>query len=141
MTHCKTFLFIFAHPDDETSSAGCTFTKFAQMGASVNVITATRGELGTLGTGDLSVSREELPAVREGELTQVLSLFGAKPPILLDYKDQEVESQKMEVISEQLRNHMKYIKPDVVITFGPQGISLHPDHIARQRCVIDVFNA
>lgn len=137
----KSILGIFAHPDDETSSAGCTFTKFAQMGASVNVITATRGELGTLGTGDLSVSREELPAVREGELTQVLSLFGAKPPILLDYKDQEVESQKMKVISEQLRNHMKYIKPDVVITFGPQGISRHPDHIAIHRCALDAFNA
>ena len=90
----KSILGIFAHPDDETSSAGCTFTKFAQMGANVTVITATRGELGTLGTGDLSVSREELPAVRERELSKVLSLFGANPPILLGYKDQEVELQK-----------------------------------------------
>jgi LmbE family N-acetylglucosaminyl deacetylase len=90
----KSILGIFAHPDDETSSAGCTFTKFAQMGANVTVITATRGELGSLGTGDLSVSREELPAVRERELIKVLSLFGANPPILLGYKDQEVELQK-----------------------------------------------
>ena len=43
----KSILGIFAHPDDETSGAGCTFTKFARMGANVTVNTATRGELGT----------------------------------------------------------------------------------------------
>jgi len=136
----KSILGIFAHPDDETSSAGCTFTKFAQMGANVTVITATRGELGTLGTGDLSVSREELPAVRERELSKVLSLFGANPPILLGYKDQEVELQKTEVISERLRDHMELIQPDVVITFGPQGISRHSDHIAIHQAALSAFN-
>jgi len=136
----KSILGIFAHPDDETSGAGCTFTKFAQMGASVNVITATRGELGTLGTGDLSLSRKALPAVRERELNQVLSLFGANPPILLGYKDQEVELQESYVISEKLRGHMKLMQPDVVITFGPQGISKHSDHIAIHRAALSAFN-
>ena len=136
----KSILGIFAHPDDETSGAGCTFTKFARMGANVTVITATRGELGTLGTGDLSVSREQLPGVRENELRQVLALFGANPPILLGYKDQEVQHEETEVIAGTLLNYMKRIEPDVVITFGPQGISKHSDHIAIHNASLSAFN-
>ncbi|MBR62372.1 MAG: hypothetical protein CL904_06975 [Dehalococcoidia bacterium] len=136
----KSILGIFAHPDDETSGAGCTFTKFARMGAKITVITATRGELGTLGTGNLSVTREQLPAVREGELRKVLSLFGAKPPILLGYKDQEVQLERTAVISDKLLHYMKFIEPDVVVTFGPQGISKHSDHIAIHKGAIDAFN-
>ena len=53
----KTFLFVFAHPDDETSSSGGTITKLSNEGHSFYVCTATRGELGTLGTGTLKIAR------------------------------------------------------------------------------------
>ena len=54
----KTFLFVFAHPDDETSSSGGTITKLSKEGHSVYVCTSTRGELGTLGTGTLKISAD-----------------------------------------------------------------------------------
>jgi LmbE family N-acetylglucosaminyl deacetylase len=60
---------------------------------------------------------------------------------LLGYKDQEVELEKTEVISERLRDHMELIQPDVVITFGPQGISRHSDHIAIHRAALSAFNS
>ena len=63
---------------------------YAREGVDVYVVTATRGERGDLGTGDRTIARHDLPAVREAELRAVLALYGAHPPILLDYRDQEL---------------------------------------------------
>ena len=52
--------------------------------------TATRGEQGMLGTHGQVVTRADLPRVREAELRTVLQMYGAKPPIFLGYRDQEV---------------------------------------------------
>jgi len=78
---------VFAHPDDETSCAGGTLSRYAQAGVDVYVATATRGELGMLGTNGQVVRREDLPGVREAELRTVLHMYGAKPPIILGYRD------------------------------------------------------
>ena len=77
----RCILAVFAHPDDETSAAAGTFTKYAREGVEIHVVTATRGELGDLGTGDLKIERRDLPAVREAELRAVLALYGVNPPI------------------------------------------------------------
>ncbi len=136
----KSILGIFAHPDDETSGAGCTISKYAELGADVSVITATRGELGTLGTGNLTISREELPSVREDEFKRVMSIYGANPPIFLDYKDQEVNLHRTEDIADKILLFMKDLMPDVIITFGPQGISKHSDHIAIHKAALHAFS-
>ena len=79
----RCILAVFAHPDDETSAAAGTFIQYAREGVDIHVVTATRGEHGALGTGDLKIARRDLPAVREAELRAVLALYGAHPPILL----------------------------------------------------------
>ena len=43
------FLFVFAHPDDETFSSGGTIAKLSKAGYKVNLITATKGEAGEPG--------------------------------------------------------------------------------------------
>ena len=53
----------------------------------IHVAVATRGEQGSLGTGDMVIPREDLPAVREAELRSVLQMYAAEPPILLVYRD------------------------------------------------------
>ena len=85
----RCLLAVFAHPDDETSAAAGTFTKYAREGVDIHVVTATRGERGDLGTGDLKIERRDLPAIREAELRAALALYGANRPILLDYRDGE----------------------------------------------------
>ena len=72
----RCLLGVFAHPDDETSGCAGTLTRYAREGVEVYVVTATRGELGGLGTGDLSIKRKDLPAVRESELRAVLAMDG-----------------------------------------------------------------
>ena len=121
---------MFAHPDDETSGAGGTFTKYAREGVEIVVATATRGEQGNLGTGGQVISREELPAVREAELRSVLKLFGAQQPVFLGYRDQELDGADFRELVEKFRALMDTARPDVVVTFGPTGISRHEDHVA-----------
>ena len=103
-------------------------------------MTATRGELGTLGTGGLTVEREELGAVREAELRAVLDLYGAEPPIILGYRDQELKTAAFDELVSRVLATMDEIAPDVVITFGPTGISGHEDHIAIHRAAVEAFH-
>ncbi len=64
----RCILGVFAHPDDETSCAGGTFSRYAHAGVDVYVATATRGEQGTLGTNGQVVTRADLPRVWAMEL-------------------------------------------------------------------------
>ena len=135
----RVILGVFAHPDDETSGCGGTFTRYAREGVDVFNVTATRGELGTLGTGGLQIEREELPQVRERELRGALERYGANPPIILGYRDQEVKDADPEELTGKVHAVMAELTPDVVITFGPLGISRHDDHIALHRAAVAAF--
>src|SRR5438105_1970091 len=112
--HC--ILGVFAHPDDETSCAGGTFSRYAQAGVEVYVATATRGEQGTLGTHGQVVTREDLPRVRTMELCTVLQMYGARPPILLGNRDQEVAHATADELMAKIAEVMAAITPEVVIT-------------------------
>ena len=133
-------LVIVAHPDDETSAAGGTMTKYAAQGVDIHVVTATRGEMGILGTGGLTLTREELPAQRERELREVLALYGVNPPTLLGYRDQEVKDADLSEITGKVLEAMRRVQPDVVITFGPMGISGHDDHVTMHRAAVEAFH-
>jgi LmbE family N-acetylglucosaminyl deacetylase len=141
MTHTRRcILGVFAHPDDETSCAGGTISRYAQAGVEVYVATATRGEQGMLGTNGQVVTREDLPRVRTLELCTVLQLYGAKPPIFLGYRDQEVARANPDELTAKIAGVMAAITPDVVITFGPLGLSGHLDHVAVHCATVAAFH-
>ena len=129
----RCLLAVFAHPDDETSAAAGTLMHYARAGVDIHVVTATRGERGDLGTGDRTIARRDLPAVREAELRAVLALYGAHPPILLDYRDQELITADFATLTQDVWRVMVSVRPEVVITFGPSGISGHEDHTTIHR--------
>lgn len=119
---------MFAHPDDESFSAGGTIAKYVKAGWTVDLICATRGEAGE--TGLVKVSKgDALGEVRETELRIAAKLLGISKIIFLDYKDGTVNTRVPGDIEENLINTMAEMKPDVVITFETGGISNHPDHI------------
>ncbi len=136
----RAILGVFAHPDDETSGAGGTFTKYARKGVAVSVVTATLGEEGGLGTGGRQIARAALPQVRERELRTVLRSYGANPPILLGYHDQRVKDADFEELVGKVLLAMEETRPDVVITFGPRGISNHDDHVTIHRAAVQAFH-
>ena len=136
----RCLLAVFAHPDDETSAAAGTLIHYAREGVDIYVVTATRGERGDLGTGDLIITRPDLPAVREAELRAVLALYGAHPPILLDYRDQELSTADFATLTHDVWRVMVAVQPEVVLTFGPSGISGHEDHKTVHRVTTEAFH-
>jgi N-acetylglucosamine malate deacetylase 2 len=133
-------LLSFAHPDDETVLAGGVACRYAEEGGRVVVSAATRGEAGK--SGDPPVcSREELPNVRESELREAARILGVRQVELLGHKDRELASAPPERIREQLVRLIRHHRPQVVITFDPNGTNLHPDHIAISRFTSDAIAA
>ena len=60
--------------------------------------------------------------MREAELCAVLQMYGARPPIFLGYRDQEVSHANADALVAKIATVMAAIRPDVVITFGPMGL-------------------
>ncbi len=137
----RRILAVFAHPDDETSVAGGTIARSVQEGVEVTVVTATRGEWGTLGTGRMTIAREELPAVREAEHRAVMRLYGAHPPVFLGYEDATMGEADLASAIRQVAAEMQRVRPDIIITWGPTGMSRHPDHIAVHQATVEAFRA
>ena len=137
----RRILAVFAHPDDETSVAGGAIAQAVQEGVEVTVVTATRGEWGTLGTGGMTIAREELPSVREAELRAVMRLYGAQPPVFLGYEDARMAEADLAAVARQVAAQMQRVRPDVVITWGPTGMSRHPDHIAVHQAAVTAFRS
>lgn len=77
--------FVHAHPDDETLATGALIAHFVQEGHDVSVLTATRGEMGDVVPGPLTVlaGTPALEARREQELTGALAELGVPGPRFL----------------------------------------------------------
>ena len=122
-------LAVLAHPDDETFRPGGTLALLAQRGVRVQVLTATRGGAGSCGEPPIC-SSDELPTVRESELCSACAALGIEPPILLDYQDGYLAEADPETIIAEILTVVADLRPQVMLTFGPDGLSGHPDHIA-----------
>jgi len=132
-------LAVFAHPDDETFRPGGTLALLSRRGVRVYVLTATRGQAGSCGEPPLCTP-EELPVVRERELRCACAALGIEPPRLLDYEDGRLSEAEPEQVIAQILAAIREIHPQVLLTFGPDGLSGHPDHIAAGRSAGDAFH-
>jgi LmbE family N-acetylglucosaminyl deacetylase len=122
-------LAVFAHPDDETFRPGGTLALLARQGVRVVVLTFTHGEAGSCGDPPLCTPAE-LPAVRERELRCACAALGTQPPRLLDYADGHLHQADAETMIEHVLSVVQEIQPQVLLSFGLDGLSGHPDHIA-----------
>jgi LmbE family N-acetylglucosaminyl deacetylase len=134
----NSLLLIYAHPDDESFFAAGTIAKYAENGARVSLICATRGERGR--TSDLC-SIEDLPRIREAELRQAAQLLGIRELHFLPYEDQQLAAAPPEEIRRHLVTAIRRAQPQIVLTFDPNGSNLHSDHIAIGRFATDAVAA
>jgi len=130
-----TLLAVFAHPDDESNAAGGTLARYAREGANVVLVSATRGELGIPG-----LATDVAGAVRERELRAASAALGACEVRFLGYRDGELASADEREAVAHIIPLLREIKPQVVVTFGPDGISGHADHVAVSRWVTAAFD-
>ena len=125
---------VLAHPDDESLGVGGTLAKYAAEGDEVFLLTATRGERGSYRghrPGDaLHPGPAALAALREAELRAAASALGVCDVALLDYCDQQLATADPRTVVADIVHHLRRVRPDVVLTFGPDGAYGHPDHIA-----------
>ena len=133
-----TVLAVLAHPDDETFRCGGTLALLARRGVRVQVLCATRGEAGSCGDPPLCTP-EELPAIREQELRCACSALGIDPPHLLDYRDGTLAGVDQEEAVEQILTAIRELRPRVLLTWPPDGLSGHPDHVAVSRWTSRAF--
>jgi LmbE family N-acetylglucosaminyl deacetylase len=129
-------LLVFAHPDDESSSVAGTTAKYTERGVCVDLICATRGEKGTR----LDVPPEvDTATAREAGLRAAAGITGIRNIYLLGYVDGSLEKVDTGDIASRIMNIMREVQPEVVITFGPDGISGHPDHKAISKAATLAF--
>ncbi|HYO38885.1 MAG TPA: PIG-L family deacetylase [Nocardioidaceae bacterium] len=120
---------VFAHPDDETLCAGGTFAKYASAGAEVRVVSLTKGGAGQIRDAS-AATRATLTEVRERELGAAGKELGLTETRCLDYVDGELAGVDRRTLVRLASELLSELRPDVVVTFAPDGFSGHPDHIA-----------
>lgn len=135
LTTPHTLLVILAHPDDESFPMGGTLAKYAAEGAQVTLICATRGEAGIP-----DLSSEATGQIRKRELHAAAAALGLAEVRFLGYHDGRLAQAEPEQIIGQLVKVMQEIQPQAVITFGPDGISGHPDHLAIHHFTTQAFD-
>lgn len=121
-------LAVFAHPDDEAYLAGGLMAVAADAGRRVVCVTATRGELGFAEDDPRDV--DERMAVRARELARCLEVLGVTEHHWLDQRDGGCAAADPAAPVTRLCELIEEVRPDTVLTFGPDGQTYHPDHIA-----------
>jgi LmbE family N-acetylglucosaminyl deacetylase len=126
----RRLLCVLAHPDDESLGTGGTLAKYAAEGVETYLLTATRGERGRFLEGRDRPSAEIVGQTREAELRAAASELGVREVTVLGYPDGGLDAVPPELAQQAIAEHLCRIRPQVVVTFGPDGAYGHPDHIA-----------
>jgi len=121
-----TVLGVWAHPDDEAYLSGGLMALARDAGSRVVCVTATRGELGTPEADAWPPQR--LAAERTVELARCLEILGVTEHHWLGYRDGECPRIEPADAVGRLSELIERVRPDTVLTFGPDGITGHPDH-------------
>jgi len=131
-----TLLVVFAHPDDEMS-IGPLLARYASEGHTVHLVTVGSGEEGVTAHAGIPAG-DGLGAVRREETRCAVRKLGIQELSLLGLK-QLASQPTMTALQGHLREIIDRTKPDVVITWGPEGLTGHPGHIAVGNVVTRVF--
>lgn len=121
-----TIMGLWAHPDDETFSMAGIMAAAVQNGQQVICITATRGEAGV--QDESRWPAHQLASIRTHELEEALQTLGVKTHVFLDYSDGGCADVDANDAIERIATLIKKYQPNSIFTFGPDGLTGHPDH-------------
>jgi LmbE family N-acetylglucosaminyl deacetylase len=128
-----TILSVWAHPDDETYLAGGVMAAAREAGNRVVCVTATSGERGTDDPTTWPPAR--LGQVRRWEASAAMAVLGVDEHRVLGMSDGALDAADPVAI-ERIGALLDEVRPDTILTFGPDGITYHSDHIAVHHWVI-----
>lgn len=121
-----TTVFVWAHPDDESYLGGGLMALLRDAGRRVVCVTATRGEVGDGSTTD----RQALGRLRERELSAALAALGVLEHVWLGYADGGCAHVDPARTAARVGEVLRRVRPETVVSFGPDGVTGHPDHRA-----------
>lgn len=114
---------VFAHPDDEAFGPGGTIAKFSRD-HNVYIICCTNKN----------------HSLRHDELLESAKVLGVKKVIFLDFEDGELSNNKYPLLVSRLKIHLQKLRPSIIITFHPNGVSGHIDHMAVTSVINYLFD-
>lgn len=121
----KAIAAVFAHPDDEAFGPGGTLALLSKT-HDVHLIIATGGEAGK---NSLKSKVKLLSNVRKEELRESAKILGIKKVYFLGFYDGTLSNNLYHKLASKIQKKLEQIKPETVITFEPNGVSGHIDHI------------
>lgn len=126
-----TVLGVWAHPDDEVYLSGGLMATARDAGARVVCVTATLGELGSPDPSRWPPTR--LAYTRAAELRASLAALGVTEHRQLGLPDGGCGGQPFDAVVDRLTAILDEVRPDTILTFGPDGLTGHGDHQAVSR--------
>ena len=149
----RRLLLVHAHPDDESIGNGATMARYAAEGDHVTLVTCTLGEEGEVIGAELAHlaadQEDSLGAWRVGELSSAMRELGVTDHRFLGgpgrYRDSGmmgVESNRrpdcfwradLDEAAAHLVAVVREVRPQVLVTYDPDGGYGHPDHIQAHR--------
>jgi LmbE family N-acetylglucosaminyl deacetylase len=144
---------VHAHPDDESSQTGGTLARYAAAGCYTVLITCTDGGQGDGAHGvkpnQPGHDPHEVAARRSQELDRAAAMLGVSVVVKLGYPDSgsttdgeqgaaadSFSRRALRPMVTRLIRLMRRYQPDVVVTYPPNGLSGHPDHIRTHDLVV-----
>ena len=122
-----TVLSVWAHPDDETYLAGGVMASCVAAGQRVVCVSATAGEHGT--ADPVAWPPERLARLRRWETAAAMAVLGVAEHRFLGFKDGSLATIEPSVGVGAIADLIDEIHPDTILTFGPDGMTFHPDHV------------
>ncbi|MCX4805541.1 N-acetyl-1-D-myo-inositol-2-amino-2-deoxy-alpha-D-glucopyranoside deacetylase [Streptomyces sp. NPDC058682] len=149
----RRLLFVHAHPDDESINNGVTMAKYAAEGAHVALVTCTLGEEGEVippGLAHLAADRDDaLGEHRIGELAAAMAELGVHDHRFLggpgrfrdsgmmgapqNHRPEAFWAADVDGAAAYLVEVIRELRPQVLVTYDPDGGYGHPDHIQAHR--------
>ncbi|GLP76013.1 GlcNAc-PI de-N-acetylase [Mycobacterium antarcticum] len=151
-------MIVHAHPDDESSQTGGTLARYAAAGCHTVLVTCTdgaRGDAGDTGAkpGDDGHDPRRVAAHRSGELAAAATALGVGEVVELGYPDSGLPADDERVAADafsvrpsgpmmtRVVELIRRYEPDVLVTYPPNGLSGHPDHIRTHELVAAAHGA
>jgi N-acetyl-1-D-myo-inositol-2-amino-2-deoxy-alpha-D-glucopyranoside deacetylase len=156
--HAEPLLFVHAHPDDETLTAGLTMAHYVRAGHPVHVLTCTLGEEGEVIPPDLlhldAAHEDVLGEHRREELRAAMDTLGVSHEVLGEdsasgspsrYRDSGMAgtpsasnpaafvNAELDEAAAMVADVVRRLRPAAVVTYDEQGGYGHPDHIQTHR--------
>jgi LmbE family N-acetylglucosaminyl deacetylase len=133
----RTLLAVFAHPDDE-QVVSPMLARYAREGVTVHLAIATDGQKGVREHAGIPAG-SALATARAAEARCACERLHIQPPILMGLEDGalQLDSNKRAVL-ERVSHLLTELRPDVLVTWGPDGVTGHTDHRMVSNLVTEV---